>query len=1529
MVSKRKSISKIIKKTGRALAWVFGIFLLLIVGSYFALKSPACQTWMAQRTAEYLSKELRTKVSIRSVDIEFFKKVNLDGIFIQDRHGDTLLFAEHLQADIHRFDYENHYLSISSILLSDSKIKLKKYPGEHGLSYRFIQDYFKSTDTTKKTNAPWQVDLGGVSMRNNTFIYIDTRDTIDDPGMDYENIRVTNVNGRLTDIDLANDSVSLRIVGLQGKERCGLTLQNFSTRLTVGDSVAIFDNLQFVTQGGTLSGFVTLNFKNKEDVADDFIHLVKINGHFSNSVIEMGEIAYFSPQLFGIRKKVLFTGDIRGTIEHLRLKNVDLSFGEISHVSGNFAFNGLPNMDETDMNFMIREAVTNKKDLEGIPSYPFDKGGHLEVADNIGQLGNMVFTGSFEGFLNDFVAHGNLHTNLGNLRLNNIAMTRESDSSEYSYVGEVVANHFNIGSFYTIPDLTFVSGDVSVAGSGLSNASINAKIDGRISELNYHGYPYRGITVSNGKFRRQVFDGDFKIDDPNLKMVFNGKVDNSNAAVPDMEFDASIQSANLGELGFLDKENEYLLSTDLHMKFKGSNIDNLDGQIVVRNMHYKKNGEKFNFNEFNLFAGNNADGTRTIFLESDVVRATLKGRFQLMHLPDAIADLLSNYLPAYFLPDAAEEEKHDIVQEFTWFVNFQNNTKPIQALVPKLEIAPGTSFSGKFEGKKKLFNTSFNSASITYKDIVYKGIQLNADNSSVPGACTLNGTLEELKITDTVGTKNMVFSCKAYHDSVFTSLRWDNKTVKLNDASIFGLAHFENQKSIKFNFYSTQLHLNDSLWTISPGNFVRIDSNRITVSDLVFHSGTASIGLNGFVSPRETDELKISMKNFNIAYLNYFTVPQGVTLAGIISSETGLSNLYETPIFTCNADFKSFIVNGQKLGDGELDAVWQKNKQAVYLHGHFTRGIPDPNSSQLIDNILFDGYYYPKNKENSIDINASFVNIPLDVFTPILKDYCSLINGQFGGSMHITGTPGKPLLNGKMDVFPRRIKVDYLGLALSGPQQTIYIEENSIFFDDFKVTDGYNDTAKIYGHLFHDNFKKFQFDMDISFNHFLVLNTTQAQNELYYGRVFASGYLNIFGFVDDIIRIDMSAKTEKIMRNGQPLYSEFNIPMTTTSEVGSSDFISFVDKSAKANNGKGKQLKNNGMELHLNVQATNDAIVKVIFDKTVGDELTAYGNGSLQMDITPSGDFTIFGRYEVDKGNYLFTMKNVILVPFDLAKGGVISWNGDPYDAQINADAVYKTTASVEPFFPTDSTNPAYHRSYPVEVLMRMNNNLMNPDVSFEINLPTADQNIQETVKSYTQAELEKNRQVLSLMVLNSFMTPTELRDGNTEATNVAGGTYSTLLSNFVSGTMNNWLSQISSDFNMGVKYRPNDDLTTQELKVYLGTQLMNNRITIDGNVGKVNANQTTSTTGTNGQWVGDMNVEYKVTDDGKVRLRAFNRSNDNSISTSNSAYTQGAGIFYREEFETGKQLKKRYKGYFTPKKKKAAGNTPSKDSTK
>jgi hypothetical protein len=448
--------------------------------------------------------------------------------------------------------------------------------------------------------------------------------------------------------------------------------------------------------------------------------------------------------------------------------------------------------------------------------------------------------------------------------------------------------------------------------------------------------------------------------------------------------------------------------------------------------------------------------------------------------------------------------------------------------------------------------------------------------------------------------------------------------------------------------------------------------------------------------------------------------------------------------------------------------------------------------------------------------------------------------------------------------------------------------------------------------LYHDNFANFQFDMYFEFNHFMVLNTTEKDNEDYFGRVYATGFMDIFGYADQKITMEITAETDGVYRNGNFIMSDFNVPMSSASEAGSNEFVSFENFSdtGKVIEDSSKLVfHDNGIELTLNLTMDQDALVHVIFDETVGDELSAKGDGTLQIHILPNGEFTMVGSYVVAQGDYMFTLKNIVYVPFELVNGGVISWNGDPGDARIDADAIYIANASVEPFFPFDSTTAAYQQNYPVNVIMHLDGELVNPGLSFDIELPTADPNIQETVRSYTQSELEMNRQVLSLMVLNSFMTPSEFRDGAEDGSSGNAGT--TLLSNFVSGTLNNWLSEISNNANFKFKYTPNSDMSLQELKLALGTQLLNNRLTFDVAGSVTNANQTQ--TQSNYNLVGDVNVEYKVTEDGKVRLRAFNRGADNATDVQEGTqYTQGAGIFYREDFETFGELMRRYRDKIT-----------------
>ena len=197
----------------------------------------------------------------------------------------------------------------------------------------------------------------------------------------------------------------------------------------------------------------------------------------------------------------------------------------------------------------------------------------------------------------------------------------------------------------------------------------------------------------------------------------------------------------------------------------------------------------------------------------------------------------------------------------------------------------------------------------------------------------------------------------------------------------------------------------------------------------------------------------------------------------------------------------------------------------------------------------------------------------------------------------------------------------------------------------------------------------------------------------------------------------------------------------------------------------------------------------------------------------------------------------------------------------------------------------------------------MNPVIGMDIVLPTADQQTRNIVKNSITTEEEKTKQFLSLLVLNSFYTePGQAAGYNGSTASAAGVATSELLSNQLS----NWLSQISNDFDIGFNYRPGDEISSDEVELALSTQLINDKLTINTNLDVSTQNQSLPGENPN-NIVGEFNLDFKLTENGKVHLKAFNRANDD-IYYETAPYTQGVGVSFREDFNSFGELLKRYK---------------------
>ena len=314
------------------------------------------------------------------------------------------------------------------------------------------------------------------------------------------------------------------------------------------------------------------------------------------------------------------------------------------------------------------------------------------------------------------------------------------------------------------------------------------------------------------------------------------------------------------------------------------------------------------------------------------------------------------------------------------------------------------------------------------------------------------------------------------------------------------------------------------------------------------------------------------------------------------------------------------------------------------------------------------------------------------------------------------------------------------------------------------------------------------------------------------------------------------------------------------------------------------------------IEFTADAELQIIFDEKVGDIIKVRGDGNIDMAVNKNDIFTINGEYFISQGTYLFTLQNILNKKFIIKPGGFIKWTGNIYTATTKLEAVYNLKAS-----PYNLTfNPEDKPRVPVECQLNLSNKLLAPDISFGLYIPNASDRLSSIISSLDGDEL--NKQILFLLITNNFYTNQEMLAGSEyqeTSGNAIGKTSGELLSNQLS----NWLSKISDDFDIGVNYRPGDEISSNEVEVALSTQILNDRVLLNGNVGF--GEYQTKNSSTNNV-AGNFNVEVMVNKSGSLRLKGFNQVNDN-ITYRNSLYTQGVGIFYREEFNSLSELKSKY----------------------
>jgi len=1485
------------RKVKRIFFKSLGLILLFIIlagtGLYFGVQTYTFQTWLGRKATNYLGSELKSKVYVHTVNLEFFSKANLEGVFILDKHNDTIFHGDIL-VNIKNFDFKHKTLRLDKIVMKNATSKLIKYKGDSTYNYQYLIDYFDSgvTDTTVKNE--WDVRFGDLYLDNVAFVYRNEKYvTQASSNINFDDIWLKNTYGKISDFKLDKDTIAFKLTNFRTREQSGFEVSRLTTRARISDHRLLCENIDLKTPHTLIKGRIDFTYNSWDDYPA-FIDKVKLNCILGDSTyVSFRDISAFTSELNGLNETLYLSGEVKGYVSDMILRNIKLSYGKNTRFTGNLTLSGLPDIKSTFLHFDAKELSANYYDIVRIPSYPFNENKKITLPAELKRLGTISYKGKFDGFMTDFTTYGRLNTGLGKINTQ-LSIKIGEKTDDISYHGKISTENFDLGTMLGLDDFNALTINTEIKGRGINVKNLDAEFNGEIRNLNYNNYNYHNIKL-NGQISEALFNGLLSSKDPNADFDFNGTIDFKNK-IPEMDFISTINALNLKALHFTNKNDSGILSSQIFFKINGDNIDNLSGQINFDNTIYKTKTRTFKLSTFNIqMEQNTAD--KKVRLSTEYLNAAIYGRYKVNNLKPAFESFLYSYYPGFFKKPLNDKKYSD---ELTFQVKIKKFKTINELFLPDVMISQGTIMDGNFNAVENKLNLQVNSSKINYRSMFITDLVfiLNENQNSV--IAEVSG--KSVHLADSLNMGNFNCAVNSFDKDSKYVIDWDNLKIPSNKGQIKGEI-FLVDSGLKLMNEKLLVTVNDSTWNLIAPNEIRIDkSGSLFVAPMSVVNKSQSINIAGSLSPRKEDSLLISTKNVVLEQFNPLLQVIKLKLVGIMNGNITLSNVTNNFAFNGDLSLTQLKINDNSVGELKVNTTYYTSEKFITLNGFTSLGIMDESGEQA-KNISFKGVYYLDKKEESIDVDFAAKPANLRLLNPFLEGILEIKDGFVNGAGKIHGTPDNIRIDGKFRLFRSEVKVDYTNVTYNITGD-IEVMPDQIRFSDLAMREKGTKLPQgvINGNIFHSNFDRLQIDYDITYNNMLILNTTEKENKTFYGRVYGTGNVGIWGFLNNL--------NMKIV-NTTNRFTKFYLPLDGPEEIGESDFIQFVKKDT---NTVKKETGLSGFNLDIALHATPDAQVQIIIDKTTGDVLNVQGQGDLNLTVNTLGKFEMTGDYIITDGDYLFTLENVINKKFDIEAGSSISWSGNPLGAEIDVVASYRQRASVAPLLNDTSS---YKSRTPVDCKLIITGKLFTPNINFDIDFPNIDATARSRISSVLSDEAELNRQVFSFLLFRTFTTPLiyNANGGGVTAGGAAASTGSELLSNRVSEFLNTYFGTLTGirDLQLGLNYRPGTQTSSETVDLALSKQFLDNKVSVDGNFG---VNNNTTSQNSNGL-IGDVNVDYKLSQDGRFRLKGFNKSNDNlQIALAGGNYTQGVGFFYRVEFESLGSL---YRSYLAKVKRKEA----------
>jgi len=1051
------------------------------------------------------------------------------------------------------------------------------------------------------------------------------------------------------------------------------------------------------------------------------------------------------------------------------------------------------------------------------------------------------------------------------------------DQPKYSrYRGRVAFVDVQLGHWLRDTNWGRTGFSLNVDGRGMPGEDFDVMVSGVLNELTYANRRITGARL-DGRAAEQSFTGTIEMNNQWVEGTYNGSL-GWDSVRPYLNSRLDIARLDLIELGWQREDSIARLQAEVDVQLVFGSDWLPQGSMSIRNLDLETSTDYHHLDSLDFLAYSQGDSS-VLRVQSAWFDADVRGVFRWNEVPGA----LQRWANQQFYPgsDALPANRHE------WSADIAiADLEPITRLVlPQFEIAPHSRIQLEFNEPRQSMHVRMHSDAVAWAGFRLDGLEVRLQTD--PNGGLLSGGIYT-DSTDLGGFRTWHYA--AYEltiraDTLFNRIHWRDATNSI-DKGVLNTYFTTDSGRYFIGWMDSKLDIVGRDWRFQPG-FIEWSDRGTYLHQFHLSSGAEVLYADGWITP-ESGPVHIKTEALDLNWLNLITRNRFGVFEGELNTDARIYGDQLHPYGVGTLAIDHFVWNKVPSGKLEVRMEWEDEIQAIGLIANWAR--------EEHQSLYAAGAYYPTSTDQRMDLQLRLDSFDLSPINTYTYHFMRDIRGGLTGRLKARLSDGLPTLTGELalDGAEFLLPITQVRYGLNNHHKVQFNQEE-ITINNLVITDKrYGTRAIARGTFAHQYLNDWKIDLHLDADSLFALNTTRYDEDAYYGRAFATGTFDLVG-TPLALDMNLDARTNR--------GTSFHIPLSTASEVGQARFISFRSPTPDPAQLDKAQLdeernKTTDIDMAFRIQATPDAEVELIFDPTVGDAIRGRGTGELVMEMDREGDIQLWGEYTLKEGDYLFTLQNLINKKFLIQPGGTLKWDGDPYNAQMNMVARYPLRTSLKPLQISDTSRTKQR----VFLDLGLSEELLQPKLQFNVLTPDAPTAIQEEVNTVLQSDQnELNRQVFALLIMNSFLTPEYAnRTAGTDFFNT-GLTANT--TEVLSNQLSRWVSQIDDRIDLGVNYESGGVYEEQQIEVALSTQLFNDRVALNGNLGVPIGQEHTSTI------VGDVEVEVLLSQDGQFRARAFNRSTQFDPLVSQYQYRQGVGVVFSTAFNNIAELREKLFG--------------------